>query len=601
MRRIAMVILTLGLLSNVGIGLYQNNVNITSPGTDDTGGNGEDENPVSDIVELVVPDIRLGDQVTYDYGLFAEMYWENKTSGEWGKYTFKGEGELLQYVDEITDITDGFQISHNSVKMAYDTRAHFDLTMSGSEKDTITIPGNLDIARSEFNNLFDKHQIMSHNAGSIAIEGLGQWGQKTLDVEYVADLRTYSDPSAEPTESLDDAIYAEGQTLTLDSTGTFEPDGLSDGNGGEVYFQKYDWKVEGAYELNERDAMKINVTSSFWDFLSFKRIFYISGDSPFPLKGFTRTNTSFEDEEGVFYIILETTRELKSDSSLRIGTEPIPWGSTKGHNEYIEEHPAGQYETWLRAPSDGTEVEYSSFAGFPLSQAMSFAEERSEGLSDFLDEFDRKGTVLVDSAVFNETDIDLLGKNTTQFWNISYAYVATSEEYHQYRRDYGEWPEWAYRINIARSIETDLQGNTVESIYIFKDEGDDRHGLTNGAMSETDLKMGTKLLTTTHAEKIFRVDDEIKAMAFKNNNLKKDINFTYTVLGINSDNNPGMTLIQQLTGLSMPTSDNAYVIQAGQVRTGGSTYSAAVDANTGQLLYVTDIEGSELASIFGGG
>ncbi len=600
MRRIAMIVIALALISNVGIGLYQNNTNISSPGTDDGGDGPEDENPISDIVELVVPDIRLGDQVTYDYGLFAEMYWENKTSGEWEKYTFKGEGELLQYVDEITDITDGFQVSHNSVKMAYDTKAHFDVTMSGSEKDTITIPGNLDIARSEFNNLFDRHQIMSHNAGSIAIEGLGgQWGQNALDVEYVADLRTYSDPSAEPTESLDDAIYAKGQTLTLDSTGIFEPDGLSDGEGGEFYFQRYNWSVEGAYELNGRDTMKINVTSSFWDFLSFRRIFYISGDSPFPLKGFTRTNTSFEDEESAFYIIIETTRELKSDSSLRIGTGSIPWGSTDGHNEYVEEHPAGQYEPWLRAPSDGTEVEYSSFAGFTLSQAMSFAEEGSESLSDFLDEYERRGTVLIDSAVFNETDIDLLGRNTTQFWNISYAYVSTSDEFYQYYRDYGEWPEWSYRINIARSIVTDVQGNTVESIYIFKDEGDDRHGLRRGGMSETDLKMGTKLLTITHAEKIFRIDDEIKAMAFKNNNLKKDISFTYTVLGINSDNKPGMTLIQQLTGLSMPTSDNAYMIQAGQVWTGGSTYSAAVDANSGQLLYVTEIEGSELASIFG--
>ncbi len=600
MRRIAMIVIALALMSNVGIGIYQNNTNITSPGTDDSGDGPEDENPVSNIVELVVPDIRIGDQVTYDYGLFAEMYWENKTSGEWEKYTFKGEGELLQYVDEITDITDGFQVSHNSVKMAYDTRAHFDLTMSGSEKDTITIPGNLDIARSEFNNLFDEHQIMSHNAGSIAIEGLGgQWGEKTLDVEYVADLRTYSDPSADPTESLDDAIYADGQTLTLGSEGTFEPDALSDGEGGDLYFQKYDWKVEGAYELNGRDTMKINVTSSFWDLLSFKRIFYISGDSPFPLKGFTRTNTSFEDEEGAFYIILETTRELKSDSSLGIGTEAIPWGSTKGHNEYFEEHPAGQYESWLRAPSDGTEVEYSSFAGFTLGGAMSFAEERSEGLSEFLDEFDRRGTVLVDSAVFNKTDIDLLGTNTTQFWNLSYAYVTTSEEFYQYYRDFGERPKWSYRINIARSIETDIQGNTVESIYIFKDEGDDRHGLTRGAMSESDLKMGTRLLTTTHAEKIFRVDDEIKAMAFKNNNLKKDIQFKYTVLGINSDNNPGMMLIQQLTGLSMPTSDNAYEVKAGEVWTGGSTYSAAADANSGQLLYVTEIKGSELASIFG--
>ena len=96
-----------------------------------------------------------------------------------------------------------------------------------------------------------------------------------------------------------------------------------------------------------------------------------------------------------------------------------------------------------------------------------------------------------------------------------------------------------------------------------------------------------------------RIDNTVKDTVFENNKLTEDVAFYYGVVGVNEQNNQGMLLIQQLTGVQTPTADNAFGIQNGQVWTGGSTFSTAVDANTGQLLYVTSIEGSELASIFG--
>jgi hypothetical protein len=71
-------------------------------------------------------------------------------------------------------------------------------------------------------------------------------------------------------------------------------------------------------------------------------------------------------------------------------------------------------------------------------------------------------------------------------------------------------------------------------------------------------------------------------------------------VAVNEDQNPGLTLIEQLTGISTPTADNAFGFQNDNIWESGKTFSAAVDANTGQMLYVTSVEGSQLATIFGG-
>ena len=68
----------------------------------------------------------------------------------------------------------------------------------------------------------------------------------------------------------------------------------------------------------------------------------------------------------------------------------------------------------------------------------------------------------------------------------------------------------------------------------------------------------------------------------------------------NPDNNPGMELIAQLTGIQAPRSNNGYAVQNGQVWTSGETFIGTIDANTGRLIYVMEVQGSQLASIFGG-
>ena len=81
---------------------------------DDTGEDGSDI--ISDISSVTVREMKINDQALYDYTLFAQMYWENTTSGEWERYTFSGEGSFLQYVDEITTVEDGFGTQRKAVR-----------------------------------------------------------------------------------------------------------------------------------------------------------------------------------------------------------------------------------------------------------------------------------------------------------------------------------------------------------------------------------------------------------------------------------------------------------------------------------------------------
>jgi hypothetical protein len=569
---------------------------------DDTGTDpGDGTEIISDIESVTVPEMNIDDQALYDYTLFAQLYSENYTSGEWERYTFTGEGDFLQYVAELTASEDGFGTSRKAVRFGYETRASFRVKIEGSERDTVVIPGSLDIERSEFKNLFDKHALKALNSGSIAVENLGTaFGNVPANVEYDADLKSYPTPSLDPIETLDESIYGNGRTLRLTSRGSYEGDPFY-----EEDLRVYNWTVDGAYKVQDHDTLKVNVTSDLWNFIFFERNFYISADSPFPLKGTTRTNTSAYWETGEFYLIIETSREIKeTEGSLRRGENPIPWGDNSGHKEYDEAHPAAEFDRIDYGPADGTDVDRSSFNGWTQSQAIDFAKQSSPELTDFLDEFESKGVVLIEDSVYNISTEDRLGNNKTQWWNLTFSYVFTFQELIDYYEENEEWPEWRYRILVARSVYEDRQG-TVVSRFISRDEGDQRHGRTiarwDAGIMKDNLNLNSRILTMTHGEKILKIDSQVRENAYENGIIKENVLFYYGIVGVNENNNPGLTLVEQLTGISTPTADNAIGFQQNNVWETGSTFSAAVDANTGQLLYVTSVEGNQLAAIFSGG
>jgi hypothetical protein len=578
---------------------------ITEPQSIDTGqsvedvpdGNGE---VISDITSITVPEMKINDQALYDYELFAQMYSENYSSGEWERYTFSGEGSFLQYIDEISTVEDGFGTRRKAVRFGYETKASFRVKIERSGSDDVTIPGNLDVERSEFRNLFDRHALKATNSGMIGVDNLGTaFGNVPANVEYNADLKTYPIPSQEPVQTLDESIYGGGRILRPTSKGSYIGDPFY-----EEENRVYNWSVDGAFKVKEHDTFKINVTSNLWNWIFFERHFYISEDSPFPLKGTTRTNTSAYWDEGEFYLILETSREIKEgESGLVSGDNPIPWGDVSGHEEYDVAHPAGEYDRWDYGPADGTDLERSSFNGWTQEDAIEFAKENSPELNDFLEEYEGRGKVMIADSVYNTSKEDRLGRNSTQWWNLTFSYVFDLDELIEYYEDTEEAPYWRYRLLVARSTDETIQGSTV-STFISRDEGDDYHGTLKAWWGEgimkDNLQLNSRILTLTHSEKILKLDSRVKANAFENGRIKDDIQFYYGIVGITDEQNPGLVLIEQLTGISTPTANNAFGFQNQNIWESGTTFSAAVDANTGQMLYVTSVEGSQLAAIFGG-
>ena len=62
---------------------------------------------------------------------------------------------------------------------------------------------------------------------------------------------------------------------------------------------------------------------------------------------------------------------------------------------------------------------------------------------------------------------------------------------------------------------------------------------------------------------------------------------------------PGLSMLQTLTGLTFPSVDFAWGVQSQTVYESGHTFGAAIDAETGQLVYVMDITGTALLGLFG--
>ena len=595
-RNIAIAIIIFSLVTNVTLATVVINNDIQDDDGDDQDQLLDDN--LSDLEEMTVPEQKIGDLAKYDYTVFAQMFYENRSSGEWSRYTFSGEGQLILNIKDISQEKDGFGQIHDTVSTSYTTRASLEVKVEGSETDTVTIPGSIEVERRDYENVFDGHNIKSTNDGRLAVEGLGKAFQDiSRDMEYKADLTTFPDPSVVPQPTLEESIYGNGRILDLDSSGVYSPEPLP----GEEY-RFYNWSVEGAYKVHDYDSFLVNITSDLWGgFLKFNQQLYITPDHPFPIKGKMRTNNTFSDEDETFYIVFETTRDIAVDDAepLKRGEKEIPWGDPSVNTEYLENHPTGEYESWGVVPPTGSETDKSSFAPFTLDEAYQYALDNSEGLDNYMDEFQNKGSVILTDARWNQSQEDARGRNRTTWWNLTFSYVTTQEEYYDYYRENDEPPEWKYRILMARSYKDGILEDTV-STFISRDEGDDRHGRMRGAVSKNQITSASKLLTSTHSEKILRSDQEVKSRLFENNKLGEDTVFYYIGdVGLNQQTNPGIMLIEQLTGIQQPEVNNVYLVQKETIYESGDTFSAAVDGNTGRYLYITEVEGSALASVFG--
>lgn len=540
--------------------------------------------PLPENFTLTVPDYRIGDRAVYAYTVRGLIYWENRTSGEWERYTLVGEGSLVQIVEGIAEVEDGFKETHRALSVTEDTEATFTLTIEGSDRDPQTIPGSLSATHTGFYDLYNRRIIKNYNQGSVRVDSLPR---VKIPINYSGWMRNYPNLKEPEVPTLDEKIYGEGRRIKVGDEGfyTAKVEGLE-------FNQTYHWRAVRSELLYGFRSMQINITSSFFGILNFNRSFWISENSPFVLRGYTRTNQTFVGDEETFIVDLETTRDIMESRNLREGSEEVLWGSCQG-THYRERSQGGEFKSWTIAPDDGTGS--SSVDVFPLSEAIELALNLSSGLQDFMEEYPPQKTFLT-GAMFNWTE-DQLTRNTTYMWNLTFGYAATPEEYRAAYEATGEYPRFAYNILVAKSEMRNLLGDVVEvRRYILNDLGPVR----GGAPMQRD-EVGEELLTVSAAERLLRSDQEVRREVYSTGTLQENFRFFYVMGSIGYTSNPGLVLVSSLTGLTPPTSRLSYLVQSDTLYSSGNTFSAGIDAQTGQLLYVMSVEGTDLQSIFGGG
>ncbi len=584
------------------------------------GANVTDDDDIDAGFKVTVPEAKLGDEVYYTYDTYIEMFDENTSSGEFSKITLDINGDLENKIPPETEMKqDGFYITHNTVRTYQRTKAAFTLTYEDEETDEpLVIHGDGNIVRREYRDLNSRSPISIHTEADVYVT---QTFQVDVPLEYAGTMRSYPDPKISQVETMDDLLFKKNQTLSIGLNGSFiQPADIGVlFNAPFTIWQEYNWSVEKGEEIAGVDTLMVNVSTRFWEFLDFKRQVWVANEISEPAKIYLKTNYSYTspDEDYHTHLILEQSRKM---TSYKRGTKDIPWGScetssSEDPNEHFSDlHQMGIFDDWTfisESEGEGEDFEDSSF-DFAPEDATQFAIDNSQGLTDLMDE--HSWDVITNRAKYNITrdaqdKSDPDDKAGNYQWNMTFGYHPTEEEYDEYQK---ERYETGYRQQNRYNIRVDLdrernknplptQPDYDETIFIAEERG-----FMNGSGPISKSDLNDKILTLTSSEKIFKEDTEIADELFNSpsesgeiwwDDPTHEIAYEFVVSGESSLADP---IISTITGITFPPAPRmSWTISKNSLMTGGYIYGARLDAETGQLNYVVEIEGTALMGLFG--
>jgi hypothetical protein len=297
--------------------------------------------------------------------------------------------------------------------------------------------------------------------------------------------------------------------------------------------------------------------------------------------------TGWTEENTTGYILLSTSQTLTKNGYTRGGANiPI---NRQAMETFVDRAPAGDYRDWDVGPQDGS-VTSSSF-DLGLQEAVDLAFAESEGLQEWQR---THPSPLVSEASYwaNQSDI----RTMEYTWNITFA---------DEPGDYENWEEWystnAYEVNVTKRVTTRIVGGNDVETFIASERGP-----WWGAAAVAENDMSGQLLTLASSEDIWASVQQVASVAYGGIG-QSEVDFTnawysYSIGGLDMAGGFGMDLLDTLAGLSIPNAKVSYVMQLSNVWEGAATTVVAVDAETGRLVYITQIEGPQsLALIFGAG
>lgn len=583
-----------------------------------SGGNETDDDDDDDITtfKVNVPEPKLGDEVYYDYTTYIEMGGENTSSGEWYKIILDIDGSLESKIPDDTETKqDGFFTTHSAVRKYQRTIATLTLTYEDHETDPLVIHGNGEITRSEYQDLTEDSVFLIETHGDVEVD---QTFSVDVPLQYEGDMRSYPDPNKAIAETLDDRIYGDNQTLSVGKNGTLAQQGDLGVifNSPFTFTQDYNWTIEPGQEIAGVDTLKVNITTKFFEFLDFKREVWVSNKIAEPAKIYLITNYSFTSEDSIDYFVLEQTRTM---TDYRRGSNDIPWGDCNAVSpnapgrHFCKKSPIAKFEDWDFMPASAAsdeDFEDSSF-DFATEDATQFAIDNSEGLNELLDE--HSWDIIVSRAKYNVTrdtqdKSDPNDKAGNYQWNMTFGYHPTEEEEREYWQEYyetGYRQQNRYNLRVDFDKERNInplpsQPDYDETTFIAEERG-----FLNGSIpiSKSDLK--NEILTLTSSELIFKTDTDIADEIFENpsepgeiwwDDPTHEISYEFVLSGESTQSDP---IISTLTGITFPPNPRmSWSIYKESLMSSGYMYGARLDAETGQLNYIVEIEGTALMGLF---
>ncbi len=567
----------------------------------DDGGDNEVNGQMSTITSVTVPEPKIGDLIQYDHEMLVEYRWENKTTGNYSFWSLDVGGTEFIEIEGTASKKDGFGEQHSVMYLRRELGAQFTITADSSDDEPLIANGEYDIGRDEYTDLTKGRVVFTEADAWLEVDELPN---TNIPLEFDGYMRSYFDMNEEQKETLEESILENDRYVELGDTGTY------DYGTGDDWSIEYDWVAEQGEIISGYETLFINVTTDFGDenfSLPFQESLWYANDVSVPVRQFIHTGTYYEDEETLFYFIIENgfTLQVKGFTA---GNEDIPWGTCTSTNHWLYEHPDGEFESWYDnyMPMGGSGFDESSF-DFKPEDAMAFLTTRdsetneypSEELVEFLDSY---GDVMVIPAEYiaeKDAADPLPQKKAGEYWwNLTFGHKRTDN-------DEGPSRDLPYRDRVLVK-----QTSTSELLpsphYEDEWEIEEDFGIVNGTSPLSNWELSGDLLTMTSSEEILKTDDKVIEFFYTRPSGIEDEELDWGALEGTSYTveTPdwgffGMDMLGTLTGIQMQTTSEYYWrLSKEDLLEGGTMVSGDVDAQTGRLISILYIKGTALQGAF---
>jgi len=547
-------------------------------------GDGDGDDIVQiDAISVVVPPTRDGDILLYDYEFVVENYYMNTSSGNYSKTTLEANGQLLEQLNGPITQKDGYMVPHQVWQLHTELSLTVKITMiqyrKGEDNEPLIINGRLNLNRDRYSTIHGDVPIMTYVGGLLAVNEIKGLDLPVSNFEFNLDNWGYPDPHIEPERQLEERLYSNSNRLTEGDNGTY---GETDPTWN--YTQWYNWSIDRSERVRGYDCARLNISMDFFGFITLDKLIWLSSDVPRPVRVMYSSYTAYADENTTGHLLLSTAQTRVRDGYTR-GGGLIPV-DPQGTETFVDRAPVGDYRSWEYGPQDGA-ISSSSF-DFGLEEALDACFEGSSGLREWLR---THPSPLVTDASYSANTTD--ARTSNYFWNITLADEAGDWS------NYEDWmPTNAYRINITKRVTERIGRDDLVELII-----DPRERPSWGYARIPESDMPDEMLTLASSEDLWASVQRVASEAYSG--IGQQVDFTeawyaYSTGGLEVAGGFGMDLLDTLAGITIPNAEVSWVMQLGNVWEGAATTAVAVDAESGRMVYITQVDGPQsLSFIFG--